>query len=144
VSELDKSMKFETEFEARLAEEMAQVPAPEGFADRVMGRVAAQRAEAAKPARVLAFRGGLIARSRIAMAVAAALLIAVATGAGLRVEQRLKQQAEEQRQEQAKAALAERQFALAMQVTSRTLVEVQERIGRAGAKDRDQETASRE
>jgi len=131
VSELDNL----TVFEEKLKGELARVPAPEGFADRVMARVAAQNhAEATKRGKVLAFRPGMIPRSRIWMTVAAAVLIAVATGSGVRVEQHLAQQAAEQRQEHAKAELAQQQFALAMQVTSRTLVEVQERIGKAGAK----------
>jgi hypothetical protein len=131
VSELDDLKAFE----AKLKDELARVPAPEGFADRVMARVVAQdHAAAMKRGKVLAFRGGVIARSRIWMTIAAAVLIAVATGSGVRVEQHLAQQAAEQRQERAKAELAQQQFALAMQVTSRTLVEVQERIGKAGAK----------
>ena len=62
-------------------------------------------------------------RKRFWMTVAAAVLIAVATGAGVRIERHLAQQAAAQQQERVKAELAQQQFALAMQVTSRTLVE---------------------
>jgi len=127
VSELDN----EKIFEARLTEDLARIPAPDGFADRVMSRVAADRGRNAERGRVLGFRGGA-PRSRIWMAVAATLLLAVATGSGLRFEQQ--RQAAEHRQQQAKAALAEQQFALAMQVTIRTLSGVQDRIASAGAK----------
>ena len=131
MSELDDL----TVFEERLQGELARVPAPDGFADRVMTRVAAQgHAQEPKRGKVLAFRGGVIARGRIWMTVAAALLIAVATGAGVRIERHLAQQAAAEQQERVKAELAQQQFALAMQVTSRTLVEVQERIARAGTK----------
>ena len=66
MSELDDL----TVFEERLQGELARVPAPDGFADRVMARVAAQRhAQEPKRGKVLAFRGGVIARGRIWMTV---------------------------------------------------------------------------
>lgn len=97
------------EFEEKLAREMARVPAPEGFADRVMASVAQRRKT----------RLVVMPRRSAWMAIAAMLMVGVILG-GWQWQQR--RQAEQARQ----------QFDLAMQVTQRTLAGVQERIGRAG------------
>ena len=106
-------------FEEKLKQQMRRVDAPEGFADRVVRRVAEAQTEQR--------RGRLIAmpQRRAWMAIAAMLLVAVVLGGWQRREQKL-------RREQQEAQTAHRQFEAAMQVTGRTLVEVQERIGRAG------------
>ena len=113
MSELD-------EFEARWKRDLRRVDAPEGFADRVMQRVPAQR------------RGRLLTfgPARQFMAAAAVLLVAVALGFGVRYAE----QVQRQRAEDAKARAAAEQFSLAMQVTGRTLFVVQQRIDQAGTK----------
>jgi len=117
VSELD-------DFEARLKRNLQRVDAPEGFADRVMLRVSQP-----KQGRLLPFPIA-VTRARHWMAVAAVLLVAFVLGFGVHhVEQ-----VEQQRAEQAKARAAAEQFALAMQVTGRTLFVVQQRIDQAGMK----------
>ena len=117
MSELD-------DFEARLKRDLRRVDAPEGFADRVM-----QRVPAAKQGRLLSFPI-VGTKARHWMAVAAVLLVAFVLGFGVHhVEQ-----VEQQRVEQAKARKAAEQFALAMQVTGRTLFVVQQRIDSAGTK----------
>jgi hypothetical protein len=115
------------ELETRLRQELGRVAAPEGFADRVMARASAQRRGRVAP-RLAELRP--LVQQRIWLAVAAAVLVAVSAGFAVRLEDRIAQQ----RQERAKAARAEHQFELAMQVTGRTLENVQERIRRAGAK----------
>ena len=110
---------FEEEFEEKLQRELRRVDAPEGFADRIMGRVALAETEQR--------RGRLIAMPRrfAQIAIAAMLLIAIVLSGWQWREQKL-------RRERQEAQTAHRQFEAAMQVTGRTLVELQERIGRAG------------
>lgn len=115
----------EFDFEKDLKQEMRRVDAPEGFADRVMQRAAQQRR-----GRLLTF-GQAGSQARHWMAVAAVLLVAVIFGFGIRQAE----QVQRQRLEEARAKAAAQQFALAMQVTSRTLFVVQQRIDKAGAKD---------
>lgn len=107
------------DLEEMLTQELRRVEAPEGFADRVIDRIVDRAQE--KP------RGHLIAmpRRRASLAVAASLLLGVVLGGWQWRQQQL-------RREQQEAELARRQFVVAMQVTGRTLVAVQERIGRAG------------
>jgi uncharacterized protein HemX len=120
VSELD-------DFEARLQRDLQPVDAPQGFADRVMQRVPQQR-----QGRILSFPIAVTKASHW-MAVAAVLLMAAALGFGVHHVEQIEQQ-HELRQEQAKARVAAEQFALAMQVTGRTLFVVQQRIDQAGIK----------
>lgn len=121
MSELD-------DFEARLKRDLQRVEAPEGFADRVMQRVPASR-----QGRLFSFP---IAMTNVRhwMAVAAVLLVAVVLGFGVHHVEEVQQQRQLQKQEQAKARAAAEQFALAMQVTGRTLFVVQQRIDQAGTK----------
>ena len=118
------------ELETRLRRELGRVAAPEGFADRLMARASAQRRGRVSPGSVVQLRQVAELRPRIRLAVAAAVLVAVSAGFAARLEERIAQQ----RQERARAARAEQQFELAMQVTGRTLENVEERIRRAGAK----------
>jgi hypothetical protein len=121
VSELD-------DFEARLKRDLRRVDAPEGFADRVMHRVPASR-----QGRLLSFPIA-VTKARHWMAVAAVLLVAVVLGFGVHHVEQVDRQRQLQAQEQAKAREAAQQFALAMQVTGRTLFVVQQRIDQAGTK----------
>jgi uncharacterized protein HemX len=122
VNELDN-----VEFEERLKRDLRRIDAPEGFADRVMQRVPQQR-----QGRLLSFPGvGM--RARHLMAVAAVLLVAMILGFGVHHVEQVERQ-RELKQEQAKARAAAEQFALAMQVTGRTLFVVQQQIDRAGTK----------
>jgi uncharacterized protein HemX len=121
VSELD-------DFEARLRRDLQRVEAPEGFADRVMQRVPASR-----QGRLLSFPMA-VTNARHWMAVAAVLLVAIVLGFGVHHVEQVEQQRQLQEQEQAKARKAAEQFALAMQVTGRTLFVVQQRIDQAGTK----------
>ena len=107
------------DFEEKLKRELQRVDAPAGFADRVMERVGVEAAEER--------RGRLVVMPRrwFSVAVAAMLLVGIVLG-GWQWQQR--------RQERQEAEIARRQFEVAMQVTGRTLVGVQERIGRAGRK----------
>jgi hypothetical protein len=107
------------EFERELKEGLGRVPAPEGFADRVMGRIA--RKERLR-IRMMPQRVSYVWQ----MAVAAMVLLAVLFGVGERVHRR---------EERRKAELVQRQFDVAMRVTGRTLSGVGERISRAGMKD---------
>ncbi len=109
------------EFEARLSHEMQRVPAPQGFAGRIMDRVETQAAQQR--------RGRLIVMPRRSawMAIAAMLLVGILIGMGS--WQRHQQNV---RREREQAEQIQRQFDLAMQVTQRTLAEVQQRIGHAG------------
>lgn len=108
----------ELDFEEELKRSLERVEAPEGFADRVMGRVSAS-ANHERRGRLLS-----MPHRAIWLAVAAMLLVGIAIGGW----QRRQQSSLEQRQ----AAMYRQQFDAAMQVTGRTLVIVQERIGRAG------------
>ncbi len=121
MSELD-------DFEARLRRDLQRVEAPEGFADRVMQRVPASR-----QGRLLSFPMA-VTNARHWMAVAAVLLVAIVLGFGVHHVEQVEQQRQLQEQEQAKARKAAEQFALAMQVTGRTLFVVQQRIDQAGTK----------
>ena len=106
------------EFEQELKEGLGRVPAPEGFADRVMERIARKERRRIRvmPQRVYVWQ----------MTVAAMVLLAVLFGVGERVHRR---------EERRKAELVQRQFDVAMRVTGRTLSGVGERISRAGMKD---------
>jgi hypothetical protein len=106
-------------FERELERTLERVPAPEGFADRVMGRV---RAREQGRLRMMVPRTTPVWRA----AIAAMALIAVLSGAGEWVRQR-----EERRQAEA----VQRQFEVAMRVTGRTLDGIQERISKAGVKE---------
>jgi uncharacterized iron-regulated membrane protein len=101
-------------FEEELKRELRRVEAPDGFADRLMGRVAEKRKT----------RLVVMPRRVAWMAVAAMLLVGIVLG-GWQWRQR-------QQREQQEAELARRQFDVAMQVTGRTLLLVQEQIGHAG------------
>jgi len=102
------------ELEERLKRDLERIPAPDGFADRVMGRVAAQQR-----------KGRLIAMPKRSawMAIAAMLLVGIVLGGW-----QWKQQ--EVRKEREQAEVVQRQFDMAMQVTQRTLAGVQERVGK--------------
>jgi hypothetical protein len=119
VNELDN-------FETRLKGDLRRVDVPEGFSDRVMQRVPASR-----QGRLLSFPIAMT-KARHWMAVAAVLLVAVVLGFGVHHVEQVERQ--RQLQEQAKARAAAEQFALAMQVTGRTLFVVQQRIDSAGAR----------
>lgn len=109
-------------FEERVKRDLRRVDAPEGFADRVMGRVAEERREERKEQS----KGRLLVMPRRAawMAIAAMLLVGIAIGGWQRRQQELR--------EERQAAMYRQQLDAAMQVTGRTLVDVQERIGHAG------------
>ncbi len=115
-------MDSSNDFEKKLQRELVRVDAPAGFADRVIGRVAAT------PRRRLLAMPGRAAW----MAVAAMLLVGIVLG-GWQWRQR---KIDRERQQ---AEAVQRQFDMAMQVTERTLAEVQMRIGRAGVKDSDRQ-----
>ena len=107
------------ELERELTESLKRVPAPEGFTDRVMERVAAKER---RKVRVMPVRLSHAWQT----AIAAMLLVTVLCGgAGLWQRRRERQRAE----------FVERQFEVAMRVTGRKLDDVGERISRAGMKE---------
>jgi hypothetical protein len=106
------------ELEQELKEGLRRVPAPEGFVDGVMERIAKKER---RRFRVMPPLGAPVWRG----AIAAMLLIVVLVGAaGLAHRQ----------QERRQAKLVEHQFEVAMRVTGRMLDGVGERISRAGTK----------
>ncbi|HEX3967927.1 MAG TPA: hypothetical protein VHW70_08185 [Edaphobacter sp.] len=107
------------ELEQELKEGLRRVPAPDGFADRVMKRAA--RKERLR-IRVMPQRVSYVWQ----VAVAAMVLLAVLFGVG-EIAQR--------REERRKAELVEHQFDVAMRVTGKTLSGVGERISKTGTKD---------
>jgi hypothetical protein len=107
------------EFEQELKEGLGRVPAPEGFADRVMERVA--RKERLR-IRVMPQRVSYVWQ----MTVAAMVLLAVLFGVG---------EMAHRREERRRAEVVQRQFDVAMRVTGKTLNGVGERISKAGMKD---------
>jgi hypothetical protein len=106
------------ELEQDLKESLRRVAAPEGFVDRVMGRVAKKERGRF---RVMPQRISHVWQTTIA----AMLLISVLFGAAELVHRQ---------QERRKAELVQHQFDVAMRVTGRTLDGVGERISRAGTK----------
>ena len=106
------------ELEQELKQGLWRVPAPEGFADRVMERVA-QREQ--RRLRVMPQRISPVWQAGIA----AMLLISILFGAAEMVHRR---------QERRQAEIVQHQFDVAMRVTGRTLDGVGERIRRAGMK----------
>lgn len=107
------------ELEQELKEGLGRVPAPEGFADRVMGRIAQKER---LRIRVMPQRVSYVWQ----VAIAAMVLLAVMFGVGERAHRR---------EERRKAELVQRQFDVAMRVTGKTLNGVGERISRVGTKD---------
>ena len=107
------------ELEEELKDGLQRVAAPEGFAGRVMERIAKKER---LRLRVLPQRISYVWQT----AVAAMVLLAVLFGVGELAHRR-----EERRQ----AELVEHQFEVAMQVAGKTLNGVGERISRAGVKD---------
>lgn len=105
------------EFEQELKEELGRVPAPDGFADRVMDCVAKS-----EPVRLK-----LVPRQMLHVwqAVAAAVLIAALFGSA---------EATHRQQERRQAEIAQRQFEVAMQITEKTLNGVSERVSQAGTR----------
>jgi len=106
------------ELEQELKEVLKRVPAPEGFAGRVMERVATKKRQ---QVRMMPFRVSPIWQT----AIAAAVLIVLSLG-GVGLWQR--------QQERRKAAMVQRQFEVAMRVTGKTLDDVGERVSRLGMK----------
>ncbi len=111
----EREFDVDADFEARFRQDLRRVEAPEGFADQVMGRVDQERSG----------RLVMLPRRWVSLAVAAMLLIGALLGGWQWRQQKL-------RRERQEAEAAHIQFEAAMQVTGRTLIEVQERIGRAG------------
>lgn len=107
------------EFEQELKEGLGRSQAPEGFTDRVMGRIAKKER---LRIRMMPQRVSYVWQ----MAVAAMVLLAVLLGVG---------EMAHRREERRKAEIVERQFEVAMRVTGKTLNGVGERISRAGMKN---------
>lgn len=107
------------ELEQELKEGLGRVPAPEGFADRVMERIARKDR---LWIRVMPQRVAYVWQ----MAVAAMALLAVLFGVG---------EMAHRREERRRAELVQYQFEVAMRVTGKALSGVGERIGRAGMTD---------
>ena len=114
------------EFELQLARAMSRVDAPEGFAARVMECAAnSERADTASTPRVVVMRswfGSLRVRTWAGGAIAAMLAL------GMFGAEQLHQQHERAQQ----AALANQQFAEAVQVTDHALAQTREQLQRAG------------
>jgi hypothetical protein len=106
------------ELEQDLKQRLSRVPAPEGFVDRVMERVAQKEQ---RRLRVIPQRISPVWQA----AIAAMLLICVSFGAAELVHRQ---------QERRQAEIVQHQFDVAMRVTGRTLDGVGERISRAGMK----------
>ncbi len=116
-----------TEIEESLREVLRHVPAPEGFAERVMTRVAVEGTPSAQAPAVRRGAGTLLQmRPTTAWwtAVAAALLLAVGGGDAVHL---LRQH--EREREQA----AQEKVDLAMQLTNHALNEVEVNLGRSHA-----------
>ncbi len=96
-------MVDDTKFEESVRAALARVDAPAGFADRVLQRAASR-----------ARRDGTVHRSSPAwrVAYAAAALVAVAAGGGYANHRRL---------ENVRAAAAQQQFSMAIEMTNNTL-----------------------
>ena len=111
------------ELEQDLKQRLSRVPAPEGFVDRVMERVAQkeQRRLRVMPQRI----------SSVWQAAIAAVHDEAATAGAAELAHR--------QQERRQAELVQHQFEVAMRVTGRTLDGVGERISRAGMKSEKRE-----
>lgn len=114
-----------TELESSLRQALRHVPAPEGFAGRVMARVAAEGAHTASSAGG-GRPAGMLLHMRPAAAwgtaVAAALLLAVGGGNAMHLHH-------ERQREQA----AQQEVDLAMQLTNHALNEVEVNLHRSHA-----------
>ena len=107
------------ELEQELKEGLQRVAAPEGFADRVMDRIAKKDR---LRLRMMPQRISYVWQT----AVAAMVLLAVLFGLG---------ESAHRREERRQAELVQHQFEVAMQVTGKTLNGVEERISRVAVKD---------
>jgi hypothetical protein len=115
--------KFEgAEFEAKLTQAMQRVDAPEGFAARIMDRVA-KPAEATATAAPTATTGKVIAfRSRVQRYAALGLAAMLALGVfGL-----------DQMHQRHERAVATQQFETASRITDQALAHTRQQLARAG------------
>jgi hypothetical protein len=110
------------EFELQLARAMRRVDAPEGFAARVMER-AASPAESAQKVVVMRSRFGMARMQAWAGGAIAATLALGMFGA---------EQLHQRHVREVQTALANQQFAMAVQVTGHALAQTREQLQRAG------------
>lgn len=113
------------EFELQLARAMRRADAPEGFAARVMERAASpsESAEAAQKLVVMRSRFGMARMQAWAGGAVAATLALGMFGA---------EQVHQRHVRAAQTALANQQFAMAVQVTGHALAQTREQLQRAG------------
>jgi hypothetical protein len=123
------------EFELQLARAMSCVDAPEGFAARVMERAASSERVVAAPTQVSEARPGaprvVVIRSRFGMARMQAWAggaIAATLALGMFGAEQLHQR----HVREVQTALANQQFAMAVQVTGHALAQTREQLQRAG------------
>jgi hypothetical protein len=123
VDEFDLSPVEVEEVEAGLRQGLRHVPAPAGFTDRVMTRVAEREAsrEARMPKKVVF--GGLHRNAGVWTSIAAALVLAV--GGGVMHTRHVQQEHE--------AAQVQAQLDLAMELTGRALDQVQGNLDKSPA-----------
>jgi hypothetical protein len=127
MSEIGMKERGREEFEAQLAEALRRVDAPEGFAERVMGRVCADPALDGATVvhgvpRVLVMRKRMVqGRAWVGGAIAAVLVLGTFGAEQVHV-----------RREREKAALATQQFEAAARITDQTLRQTREQLARAG------------
>jgi len=110
------------EFELQMARAMSRVDAPEGFAARVMER-AASPAESAQKVVVMRSRFGMARMQAWAGGAIAATLALGMFGA---------EQLHQRHVREVQTALANQQFAMAVQVTGHALAQTREQLQRAG------------
>ena len=116
-------MDERNEIEEQLRESLQHVPAPDGFADRVMARIAERESRAPKPVRRSTF-GDLRQYGAWWAGIAAALIITVSGGNVLLVRHQ---------REAREAAAVQAQMDMAMQLTNHALNEVQIGLDRSPA-----------
>ena len=119
VEEFREVQRLETD----LRQFLARVPAPEGFEDRLMARLAERERPKAKPVSRMLFGSGKQYGAWWA-GIAAALLLSVGGGDALHVRHE---------RQQREAAAVQAQMDMAMQLTSHALNEVQIGIVRSPA-----------
>jgi hypothetical protein len=123
VDEFVEEFRKNEALERELRQSLQHVPAPDGFTDRVMARIADRESQAMKPVRRKTFAGMQTSGAWWA-GIAAALMMAVGGGNALHVRH--------QRQER-EAAAVQAQMDMAMQLTSHALNEVQIGLDRSPA-----------
>ena len=123
MDELDLSPKEVEDMEDELRESLRHVPAPAGFSDRVMARVAQKEATRKARERQKSFFGGLHRNAGVWTSIAAALVLAVGGNVMHTRHER----------EEREAAQVQAQMDLAMELTGHALDQVQGNLEKSPA-----------